>query len=235
MARWRTRFGLALAALAAPLQTGLAQGVSPDIVRAQAGTWLVAPDDGRPGCRIALEAAATAGGMVARPAPDCAARLPPLAAVVSWSFAEGGVSLDDAARRRVMLFTEDETAFLKTRDDRVPGHVMVQARAGVDRAPHASAIFGAWAMQRPDGPTICAVTFQDKPPPGGEESFALALDPGCDAAVRKLKLGSWRVEDFTLVLYGTDGASLSFEPLSATAFTKAASEGGLPLRLVRTR
>lgn len=227
--RWAS---IALAALA---PAAAAQEVAPDIVRAQTGEWLIVSDDGKPGCRIKLEAGPTIGGMVAVPAADCAVRLPKIAEVASWHFAQPGISLNDATRKRVMLFEEDETTLLKTRGDAVPNYLMVQARPGIDRAPFAPAIFGTWTMQRPEGPPICTVTFRNAPPPGGTESFALALDPKCDSAIRKLKLASWRVEDFALMLYGTDGESLRFEPAPGGAFTKAQSEGGRPLRLARSR
>ncbi|HEX8417678.1 MAG TPA: AprI/Inh family metalloprotease inhibitor, partial [Methylobacterium sp.] len=113
--------------------------------------------------------------------------------------------------------------------DRVPNYLLVRAKAGVDRAPHAPAIFGTWTMRRPDGPALCTVVFRDRPPPGAEESFALTLDPACDPAVRRLRLASWRIEDFRLMLYGEAG-SLRFEPAPG-GFDKA--EGGRPLRLVR--
>lgn len=225
--------GVALA-LAAPVSSS-AEDDALDRVRAQAGTWLVAPDDGQPGCRVTLEVEPKPAGRVARAAPDCGARIANLRELATWSFAEGGVSLNDAAGRRLMLFREGEGGVLKTPGDGVPNHLMVQARPGVDRAPHAPAIFGTWTMQRPGGAAICTATFRDRPPAGGEESFALDLDPGCDPAVRKLKLVAWRVEEFALVLYGTEGASLRFEPLPGGAFTKDMAEGGLPLRLLRRK
>lgn len=229
----RAAIGAIALVLAAVPSAG--QEVSPDIVRAQTGEWLVVPDDGRPGCRIRLEAGRTIGGMVAVPAADCGSRLPKIAEVASWHFAQPGISLNDATRRRVMLFVEDETTLLKTPGDEVPNHMMVQARPGIDRAPFAPAIVGTWTMQRPDGPAICTVTFRTTPPPGGQESFALALDPACDPAVRKLKLASWRIEGFALMLYGTGDESLRFEPAPGGAFVKAYGEGGRPLRLVRSR
>lgn len=224
---------MAAGALAILLGTGLpAIAQSPDIVRAQAGDWLVAADDGRPGCRIGLKTAKTVGGMVATPAADCASRVPKLAGVVVWHMS-GGVILSDAMRRPVLTFGEDETAILKTREGGPPTYYMFRPKPGIDRVPHASAVFGTWQMRRPKGPAICTVTFHERPPKGGEESYALTVDPTCDGAIRRLKLGSWRIEDLTLQLYGEEDG-LSFEQ-TADGYAKTVERGSRPLELVRAR
>lgn len=210
----------------------IGQEVSPDIVKAQLGEWLVVPDDGTTGCRVRLEPGRVpGGGMAARPAPDCSTKLPILAPVASWSM-EGGVTLRDAARRTILSFGEDETTLLKTGADRTPQYLMVQAKPGVERVPVASALAGRWEMRRPGGPALCHVVFRDRPAGADTTDNALTVEPGCDTAVARLKLSSWRVEDFTLMLYGAKEASLAFEP-TATGFDKAAREGGKPLSLVR--
>lgn len=202
-----------------------------DFAKASLGEWLAVTDDGEPGCRLTLEADCTIGGRVARPAADCAARNPRLADVSAWD-EQSGIRLFDPTRKLVLVFEEDETTLLKTRGDAGKAAMLVRAKPGVDRAPFAPALFGTWAMRRPGGPVLCKVTFLDKPPSGGEESFVLRTDASCDAAVQRLKLVSWRIEDFALMLYGSADASLRFEP-SAEGFSKA--EGGKPLNLVRER
>lgn len=203
---------------------------STDIVKAQLGEWLVATDDGRPGCRVRLKAEKTIGGMAATPAPDCASRLPALANVAAWHMSNG-VKLLDATRKPILIFTEDETAILKTREGDPPAHYMIRPKAGIDRLPHASAVFGTWHMRRPKGPVICTITFRDRPRREGEESYGLSLDPACDPIIRRLKLTSWRIEDISLMLYGeTDG--LQFQ-LTSTGFEKVGPQGQRPLELVR--
>lgn len=205
----------------------------PDYAKDLLGEWLVATDDGRPGCRIRLEAGETIGGRVAKPSPECEARLPNVATVSAWTPSDG-VRLYDPKRKLVLHFQEDETTFLKTRNGESPTTMLVQAKAGVDRAPHAPALFGTWTMRRPGGPSLCEVTFLDGPPPGGQESFGLRTSATCDAAVKRLKLTTWRIEDFDLMLYGEGDTSLRLSP-SRSGFEKARSEGGRPLELVRQR
>lgn len=203
----------------------------PDYIKDTAGDWLVVTDDGKPGCRIKLETAHTIGGYVATPAPDCAAKKLTLAQTASWDF-NGGVKLRDAARKLLFDFQEDETTMMKTSWEKPPVAMIVKARPGVDRAPFAPDLFGTWALKRPGGPVLCEVTLEKTPPKGGEESFALKMGVPCDPAVTRLKLTSWKAEDFSLSFYGTTDASLRFEP-SPEGFAKA--EGGKPLNLERVR
>ena len=203
----------------------------PDYAKDSLGEWLAVPDDGRPGCRIRLTAERTIGGWSAIPAANCAERLPKLAAASAWDY-EQGVRLRDPARKLLVAFEEDETTLLKTRAASGPATMLVRAKAGVERAPFAPDLFGTWVLRRPGGPTLCEVTLLKAPPPGGEESFALRLGSPCDAAVTRLRLVSWRIEDFALMLYGSADASLRFEP-GPDGYEKA--EGGKPLHLVRAR
>lgn len=217
----------ALAALLLLAGPAAAQDESPDILRSYLGSWLVAGDDGKLGCRVTLAAA----GRQATPEPACAARLPRVAQTRTWSI-DSGVILRDASRKAILAFVEDETTVMKTREGS-PAYYLVQAKAGVERAPHAPALVGRWSLERPGGPALCVAALRDRPPPGADESFALALEPGCDAAVARLKLSSWRIEDFRLMLYGPDGQSLAFEPAADGRFEKAAEERGRPLLMRR--
>lgn len=203
----------------------------PDFAKDSLGEWLAVSDDGRPGCRIRLSAERTVGGWSAAPAANCAERLPKLAGAAAWDY-ERGIRLRDATRRLLASFEEDETTLLKTRTGAGPALMLVRAKPGVERAPFAPDLFGTWTMRRPGGPALCEVTLLKTAPPGAEESFALRLGTPCDPAVTRLRLASWRVEDFALMLYGTAEASLRFEP-GPDGYEKA--EGGKPLHLVRAR
>jgi hypothetical protein len=204
---------------------------SDDILSAQAGRWLVAPTDGRPGCIVTLEMTNAIGGRTASAAANCAESLPPFANLAAWVLGASGLALIDPTRRPLARFTEDETALLHDKERNL---MLVRPVSGVDRLPHASAIFGDWTMRRPGGPALCSVSFAQRPPAGGQESNALTLKPGCDPAVARLKLASWRVEGPNLMLYGNDGSSLGFV-LTATGFTKRPEEGGRPLVIERAR
>lgn len=208
------------AATAAPL---------PDFAKDSVGEWLVATDDGRPGCRIVLGAEAAKGGWRATPASDCAARLPAVGRAVAWLY-EGGVRLLDGGGATVLDFQEDETTLLKTRFETKPVHFLVRAKPGVERAPFAPDLVGAWVLRRPGGRPLCPLTLS-RDPKGGATELALRTGTPCDPAVARLRLNSARVEDDTLMLYGRPETSLRLEPSGPASFAKA--EGGRPLEMAR--
>jgi hypothetical protein len=228
----RSIAGLGLGCLIALGVSGAPPAVaqSEEIYRAQAGRWLIAARTGEPGCVVTLGLARAIGGRAIEMGQDCAKRLPVIANAAAWAIADG-VILRDATRRTIARFSEDETAIWTERNQDL---LMVPLTQGVDRLPVARAVFGAWTMRRPGGPAICEVTFLDRAPPGGQESFALTLRPGCDAAVTRLKFASWRIEGPNLMLYGNDGESLGFE-LTASGFAKRKAEGGRPLLMEKAR
>jgi fermentation-respiration switch protein FrsA (DUF1100 family) len=219
---------LAFLVIAAP---ALAQGLDPAVLRALQGAWLLAPDNGEPGCRMTLEPRQTIGGYGLTLAPDCARRVPRIADAAAWN-PMGGMAFLDPTRRTLLKLEEQEDGTYKA-GGATPGYAFIRAPSWMERLPRASDTLGDWVMKRPDGEIVCRIQLADRPPPGGQESFALRVAAsGCQPAVTRLRLASWRIETMKPVLYGTDGNSLSFVP-TPTGFTKAEAEGGRPLILER--
>lgn len=176
------------------------------------GDWLIAPEDGRPGCHVTLGTQATIGGSLITLSPDCANALPQLAEnAAAWRFAPDGLVIADATRKAILTFLGNEWGTYMTVGEPGSRLLLTKAPAGVNSVPNAANQFGAWTLKDAKGAALCTITFQDGPPPGGEESFGLALADGCAPAIAALKLASWKFEEMNLVLYGTDGDSLSLE------------------------
>lgn len=209
--------------------TGARAAPVPSYIKDNAGEWLVVTDDGKPGCRVVLATDRTIGGWRAAPAADCAARLPKVAQATAWDY-DGGVRLFSADRKPLLEFGEDETTIMKTGFETPPVHFMVKGRPGVERAPYAPALTGAWILRRPGGPTLCPLTFSKGPK---DEPTELTLKTGtpCDPAVARLRLDSARVEDVTLMLYGKPETALSLEASGPESYAKTG--GGKPLEMVR--
>ena len=224
------RAAIALLLLSFTVPAG-AQGINPAILRALAGTWLVAPADGTPGCRVTLQTTPAIGGYRLSPSPACAQRVPAIADAVAWNPVDG-ISLSDPTRRILLRFRENEDASYSTTEP-APGYVLVRAPEAIDRVPHARDAFGDWVLRRPGGEVVCRIHLSDRPPPGGQESYAVRVIPqGCQSAVTRLRLASWRIEAPKLVLYGVDGNSLSFL-LTPSGFAKDPAESGRPLLMER--
>ncbi|MBB3138061.1 hypothetical protein FHS26_005831 [Rhizobium pisi] len=228
------RFVLRLAASAAAtlLVCGLAHGqeIDPDILKAQAGTYLIAPDDGRTGCRMTLETDMAIGGYSLSGQDSCAKPLPALAEAAAWNFdGNGGVILIDPTRKVLARFVENEGSPMKTKDS-VP-LLLVAAPDGIDHLPTFRGLAGTWTMQRPDGERLCGVTLKGNAEANGNAPLSLSGD--CAANVARLKLAVWHIEGFGLTLMGHDGSSLAFDMRADGNFDKSKEEGGKPLSLVR--
>lgn len=226
----------ALAALLATSPVEAEDTISLDIITATAGEWLVTPEDGSQGCRVNLGSSATIGGYEIDLDPSCGAAVPAIADAAAWRFApDGGVAFADALRKTILTFTEQEDATLITAGEPGKRLQLLKAKPGITAAPNAKDLFGPWFMVRPTGESVCMISLSDKPPPAGQESYGLNVRSPCDAGVTKLKLVSWRIEGLSLMLLGSDGASLAFEPDGKGGYSKDAREGGKPLLLVRPR
>jgi hypothetical protein len=227
--RHLSAFVLALTIVAAPAHAQ----VSDDIVKATAGDWLLAPEDGRPGCRVQLRTNEAIGGYELRQSPSCLGVRTMLMTAIAWRFDQtnGGIAFSGPERETVIGFTEKEDGTYAS--DGAPGDVLllIKAPAGVSAVPNARTIFGTWTALQSGGADLCRITFSDQPPPGGEESYALKLEDGCDETLTRLKLASWRIEGLNLMLYGTDGDSFTFAPGAKGTFV--ADDAKPPLMLVR--
>lgn len=230
----RVRFSTfaALAGLCLSPQFASAAGdIDPAIVAAQTGHYLVAPVDGKDGCRISLTPDETIGGYAVTGSESCATTLPSIAEVAAWNFGENGsVLLIDVLRKVRARFEESEGAPLLTDGKDGPKLALVPAADGISHLPAPANMKGAWQMKRPGGTTVCHVTFADGADSNG--NFALTVADPCDTAVTTLRLQSWQASGLGITLLGDGGSSLAFTA-TASGFEKNRSEGGKPLLLVR--
>lgn len=222
---------LLLAALGLSLGLDARASPVPSYVQDSAGEWLIATDDGKPGCRITFAAKRRGKFWHAVPAAECAARLSAVGRVVAWDY-EAGVRLFGSDGTPLLVFGEDETTIMKTGFETPPVHFLVKAPAGVERAPYAPMLTGAWMLRRPGGPALCTLALF-KGPKDEETGLTVKTDTPCDPAVARLRLDSARVEDFKLMLYGKPETALGFEPSGPDSYAK--SDGGKPLEMIRVR
>jgi hypothetical protein len=227
------RFALRPAAMAAGLfvcSAALADDVDADILKAQAGTYLIAPASGEPGCRITLETGTAIGGYSLSGADSCSKPLPALAEASSWNFdPDGGLILIDATRKVLARFVENEGSPLETEDEQPL--FMLDAPEGIDRLPTFTSLAGSWTLQRPTGETLCTLVLKSERDGDGNASLSPVGD--CAPAVAKLNLAVFSVEGFGLVLMSKEGASLSFDMLANGNFEKSPDDSGKPLLMIK--
>ncbi len=207
-----------------------ARAADDELVQAQAGIWLVAPENGGKGCRLTFGTNTVSGGYEITGADSCAAALPALAKASVWNFTDdGSLAIADAQGKPLMRFQQEEGSPWES--DAGDPTWLLPALDGVDHVPTAASLAGAWRIQRPDGKPVCDVTLTtDK-----DQDGTTKMSPGGDCAgeIADLKLSLWATEGFGLVMLGNDGSSLSFDMKPDGSFQKSEEEEGEPLLLVR--
>jgi hypothetical protein len=224
-------FGLAAASAALILAAGQPAGaVDDELVKAQAGTWLLAPESGAKGCRLTFKTSPATGGYAISGADACATALPTLAKATAWNFSDdGSLNLVDATGKALARFQEEEGSPWESEE----GDPMwlLPALGDVDHVPTIASLAGTWQIQQPNGKAICSITLSSDT----DEDGTPKMSPGgdCPADIGDLKLSLWVMEGFGLVMMGTDGSSLSFDMRPDGSFQKSEEEEGEPMLLVR--
>lgn len=215
-------------ALAAPIAVA-EPGAGPAIA-ASAGDWLIAPENGDPGCHVTLGKEEVIGGNALALAPECAKALPALAdGAAAWRFAPDGLVIADATRKAMFTFQETEWGTYATAGEPGTRLLLTKAPPGVNSVPNSKNLFGPWKLTDAGGAALCGIDFKDGPPPGGEESFGLSLEGECADGIKSMKLASWRIEEMSVVLYGMDGESLVFLPSDDGSWATSPDGPGLYL------
>ncbi|MBB3609165.1 protease inhibitor Inh/omp19 family protein [Rhizobium sp. BK602] len=225
--------GFALATAAAVLVltvTQPARAADEEMVKAQAGSWLLAPQSGAKGCRLGFETGKAPGGYTVSGADACAAALPALAKASAWNFTDdGSLAILDAAQKVLVRFQEEEgSPWVSDSGDPM---WLLPALGDVDHVPTTAALAGSWQVRQPDGKAICDITLTSETDQDGTPKMSPASD--CPANIADLKLSLWATEGFGLVLMGTDGSSLSFDMQPDGNFKTSDEEEGDPMLLVR--
>ncbi|WP_267549534.1 protease inhibitor Inh/omp19 family protein [Rhizobium rhizogenes] len=224
--------GLAAASVALALAMGQpARAADDELVKAQAGAWLLAPESGAKGCRLTFDTnPVTGAGYGITGADACATPLPALSKASAWNFADdGSLTIVDASAKTLIRFQQEEGSPWES--EAGDPTWLLPALGDVDHVPTVASLAGAWHIQRPDGKPVCDVTLTTDKDPDGTAKMSPAGD--CPSEVGDLKLSLWATEGFGLVMLGNDGSSLSFDMKPDGSFQKSDEEEGEPLLLVR--
>ena len=224
-------FGLVAVSAAIILVAGQpARAADDELVKAQAGTWLLAPEKGAKGCRLTFETGKAAGGYAISGADACATALPALAKAAVWNFTDdGSLTISDTAQKLLVRFQQEEGSPWESEGS--DPMWLLPALGDVDHVPTIASLAGVWHIQQPDGKAVCDVTLSSDVDKDGTAKMSLGGD--CPANIADLKLSLWATEGFGLVVLGPDGASLSFDMQPDGSFKTSDEEEGDTMLLVR--
>jgi hypothetical protein len=129
--------------------------------------------------------------------------------VVGWTIAENNfLQLVDAKGATVIEFSEVESGIFESPH---PGEgvLFLQSAAAIGPPPPTpDQVAGDWnLLQGKD--KVCSLALANKP--NGSGDLALAVKPGCDAAIVQFGLTGWQMDEGELVMKGTEDRSWRFE------------------------
>ena len=210
-----------------------AAGIDPEVIRLIAGYWFLAAAATGAGCNLRLGVEETIGGHAVEAPAGCRIGGQPADDIAAWNLdGAGGIVFLDPVRHVLFRLEEQEYGDW-TAEGPDGGYVLRPSEEGVVALPVARDLAASWVMRRPDGPVLCRLRLDDRPPPGGEESFGLTVAPGCDPLIAGFRFASWRIEGAAVILYGEEGRSLAFLRDGTGGLVKAPREGGKPLVMER--
>ncbi len=209
-----------------------AQDIDPSTIDATVGTWLVAPADGQPGCRLRLSREGAIGGFALDGAEDgCKGKVPQLVDAAAWNFGENAeIIFIDPLRKVLAHFEEVEGSPYRSIEE--PRLLLLhEPPAGLDSVPTEKLVAGDWVLKRPKGEKLCDLTL--KAEAADSDSYPLSPSGDCAKAVKKLKLFRYQLNGFSLSLLGEDGSAILMEETEPGHFEKSREEGGKPLVMER--
>ena len=190
------------AALLAPFYPAtMSAQVSDDLVQATTGLWLVASEDGSPGCRITLQKDQAIGGYALQEEKPCAGPLHDN--VYAWSFGGDGIVLRDATRKVMMSFEEQEGGPYRTPEGVSPRVYLIPNPGSMQSLPTAKKVANtSWTLTDMKGKALCGIKLTDRKVSGYDDDFALETSKDCSAPVKKTKISMWQISEINLIFVG---------------------------------
>ena len=171
-----------------------ARAADDELIKAQAGAWLLAPESGAKGCRLTFDTNKVTGGYGVTGADACATPLPALSKASAWNFADdGSLAVMDGAGQMLLRFQQEEGSPWESESGDPTW--LLPALGDVDHVPTVASLAGAWRIQRPDGKPVCDVTLTTDKDPDGTAKMSpaglLAIPGTLRTSANVNSFGSW--------------------------------------------
>lgn len=220
---------------AAAAQTAPPAGEPPKSIT---GTWEISSADRERTCAVTFRSeAAPKAGSATPPGSkldldkNCAAALPFIKDAVAWNIgAKDVLRLIDARGGSLLELFEVESGMYEG-ERRGEGIFFMQSLAANKPARTAEQVSGDWNVTRGGTRAICTMTLSSTT--AGEDGFAVALKPGCDALVTRFNPNTWRLDKGELVLSSEKGDTWRFEEGDTPSTWRRIPERAGRVQLVR--
>ena len=188
-----------------------------DQAKALLGPWEFSNAGKDRRCTATFRRETTAVGFRVEFDAECAALFPLVRDVAGWLYPENDLlRLLNAQGRTLVEFSEVEDGIFEAP---TPGvGVLFLQNANATAAPEVTPqqVAGTWAIAR-GSDVVCTLTLM---PNAVKDSMALAVQPGCDAAIVKLGFAQWRLDRGELLLVPARGTPWRFEAMDADLWSR---------------
>ncbi len=230
------RRGFLLIALSAGLigptvaQAPATQSTLGDSAKALIGTWEFSNADRDKICTATFKSDPTKVGFKVEFDKNCVNLFPLVSGVAGWKFPDNDLlHLLDAEGKTLIEFSEVEDGIYEAPTPGL-GVLFLQNPAAAGPPPTApEQVAGTWVITRGSGAPLCVLTLAAI---ALRDGFALAVKPGCDAAIAKLNFSQWQIDRDELLLMPARGTPWRFEEIEGGNWQRV-PETADPIKLVR--
>ncbi len=201
-----------------------------DAARALVGNWELSNADRDMICPVAFRASVVRGGFALEWDKECANVFPLTKDITAWSLAKNdAVQFLDTRGRILLELTEVESGLYEGLRPGDPLYFL-QSQAAVGHEKTAQNVAGEWNVVRGAGKPICQLTLSGNA--AANDTLALTVKPGCDAAIANFQPRTWQMDRGQLVIQSARGETWRFEEGDADTWQRIPA-GRQPLSLVR--
>lgn len=194
------------------------------------GTWEFSNADRDRICTATFKSDPTPFGFKIEFDSNCPNLFPLVREIAGWKFPENDLLyMVDSRGRTIVEFSEVEAGIFEAPTPGV-GVLFLQNAAAAGAPPRPpEQLAGDWSIVRKAGAPVCSLTLAMTK---ASDGFAVAVKPGCEAAIARLNFAQWRIDRDQIMLVPSRGNPWRFEEVDNTTWRRV-PESADQITLVR--
>ena len=194
------------------------------------GTWEFSNADRDRICTATFKSDPTPFGFKIEFDSNCPNLFPLVREIAGWKFPENDLLyMVDSRGRIIVEFSEVEDGIFEAPTPGV-GVLFLQNEAAAGAPPRPpEQLAGDWSIVRKAGAPVCSLTLAMTK---ASDGFAVAVKPGCEAAIARLNFAQWRIDRDQIMLVPSRGNPWRFEEVDNTTWRRV-PESADQITLVR--